>query len=97
MRARYRVVDQLAGVVLSHEVGLRKHDPAIFRLALSRAGVKPAEVFYADDLEQNVEAAQALGMHTFLYRFNDTPFRAALESLGVAPRWIPGRTLAKHP
>jgi putative hydrolase of the HAD superfamily len=97
VRARYRVVDQLDGVVLSHEVGLRKPDPAIFQLALARAGVKPQEVFYADDLEQNVEAAKALGMHTFLYRFNDAPFRAALEAQGVSPRWIPGRTLAKHP
>jgi FMN phosphatase YigB (HAD superfamily) len=77
--------------------GLRKPDAAIFNLALARAGVKASEAFYVDDLEQNVEAAKLLGMRSFLYRFNDAPFRAALEAQGLSPRWIPGRTLAKHP
>jgi putative hydrolase of the HAD superfamily len=97
VRERYKVVDQLDGAVLSHVEGLRKPDAAIFNLALARAGVKASEAFYVDDLEQNVEAAKLLGMRSFLYRFNDAPFRAALEAQGLSPRWIPGRTLAKHP
>jgi len=95
--SKYKVANMLDGVLLSHELGMRKPDPAIYKLFLQRAGVKPEEVFYADDLEQNVEAAKALGINSFLYRFNDAAFRAAIEGLGVKVKWIPGRTLAKQP
>jgi FMN phosphatase YigB (HAD superfamily) len=37
-------------LVYSHEVGLRKPDPAIFALATSRLGVEPGEVVFLDDV-----------------------------------------------
>lgn len=49
-------------VVISGEVGLRKPDPAIYRLAAERLGVQPAECVFVDDLAGNVRAAAAVGM-----------------------------------
>jgi putative hydrolase of the HAD superfamily len=48
--------------VISGEVGLRKPDPAIYRLTCSRVGVRPEDAVFVDDLLPNVEAAEALGM-----------------------------------
>lgn len=58
--------DLLAGrfddVVISAEVGMRKPDPAIFRLAATRLGVDVAACVFVDDLDLNVEAARSVGM-----------------------------------
>lgn len=50
-------------VFLSHEVGLRKPDPAIYEHAIEIMGINPARAVYVDDDAENVEAAKALGMH----------------------------------
>jgi putative hydrolase of the HAD superfamily len=49
-------------LVLSGAVGLRKPDPAIYRLAAQRLGVAPDDCVFVDDLERNVEVASELGM-----------------------------------
>jgi putative hydrolase of the HAD superfamily len=60
-------LDELFHVVLdSSEVGLRKPDPAIYRLACRHLGLEPAECLFVDDLECNVEAARELGMEALL-------------------------------
>jgi len=51
--------------ISSHEVGLAKPDPAIYRLALDRLGEAPEAVMFFDDLEANVAAAAKLGMQAF--------------------------------
>jgi putative hydrolase of the HAD superfamily len=53
-------------VVVSALVGVSKPDPAIYRLALQRLGVQPAQALFVDDLEENVRAAQALGIAAVL-------------------------------
>jgi putative hydrolase of the HAD superfamily len=54
-------------VVDSSEVGIRKPDPAIYRLALERLGGIPAEsAIFLDDLQQNLDAAESVGMHGIL-------------------------------
>lgn len=60
-------VDELFDVVLdSSVVGLRKPDPAIYRLACERLGVELAECLFVDDLACNVDAARELGMEALL-------------------------------
>lgn len=46
----------------SGDIGLRKPDPAVFRLALGRSGWEPGRVLFVDDVEANVEEAKAAGM-----------------------------------
>jgi glucose-1-phosphatase len=67
---RYGFEDLTDTVVYSHEVGVRKPDPAIYRLALDRLGVQPAEAVFLDDKELAVDGARAVGMAAVLFRDN---------------------------
>lgn len=49
-------------VVISGEVGLRKPEPAIYRMAADKLGVEPAECVFVDDIGSNVAGAVAVGM-----------------------------------
>ena len=49
-------------VVDSSEVGLRKPDPAIFRLTCDRLGVAPEAAVFLDDSPRHVAAAQDVGL-----------------------------------
>jgi putative hydrolase of the HAD superfamily len=49
-------------VVISSEVGMRKPEERIFRLAADALGLEPAECVFIDDITDNVAAAQAAGL-----------------------------------
>ncbi|HUR76241.1 MAG TPA: HAD family phosphatase [Sporichthya sp.] len=51
-------------VVLSCDHGVRKPDPAIYRIALAEIGLPAAECVFVDDIGANLKAAKALGMAT---------------------------------
>jgi len=54
-------------IVISAEVGVRKPDPGIFRMALDRAGVRPEEAIHVGDLlEEDVEGARRAGVRPVL-------------------------------
>ena len=50
-------------IVDSHEVGMRKPNPAIYRHTMDLIGATPGRTAFLDDLLANVHAANALGMH----------------------------------
>jgi putative hydrolase of the HAD superfamily len=58
-------------VVDSAFVGARKPDPAIYALTLDRLGLPAEACAFVDDLEVNVEAARAAGMHGIVFRDTD--------------------------
>ena len=68
-------------VVDSSEVGVRKPDPAIFRIALERLGVDAERAVFLDDLAGNVDAASALGMKGVLVGPDPAPALDALDRL----------------
>ena len=49
-------------VVISAEVGVKKPNPRIFDSALEQTGMKPEEVVYVGDTEDDMEAARAAGI-----------------------------------
>lgn len=61
-------VEALFDVVIdSSAVGVRKPNPAIYRLALDElGGVEPARAVFLDDHEGNVAGARAVGLHAVL-------------------------------
>ena len=61
-------------VVDSSEVGVRKPDPAIYRIALDQVGVSAERAVFVDDFPGNIAAAEALGMLGILVE--DDPARA---------------------
>ena len=83
-RAQFDAVLSLFDDILaSHLVGLRKPDPAIYRLIEQRSGSQPEDCVFIDDLAANVAAAQALGWHAI--RFGDgTDLAGELARLGVS-------------
>lgn len=59
-------------IVVSGEERLVKPDPAIYRLAIERFGLKcPARALFVDDREDNIDAARASGFQA--HRFRDAP------------------------
>jgi putative hydrolase of the HAD superfamily len=57
-------LDLFHAVVESAKEGLRKPDPLIYELALSRLGVSASETVFLDDLGINLKPARAMGMTT---------------------------------
>ena len=53
--------------IISGNVGMKKPDREMFRLALSRLGCKSEECVYIDNSLQNLEAAEDLGIKTILF------------------------------
>lgn len=51
-------------VIESSKEGIRKPDPAIYRLACARLNEAPERVVYLDDLGVNLKPARAMGMTT---------------------------------
>jgi epoxide hydrolase-like predicted phosphatase len=53
-------------IVDSSEVGLRKPNPAIYRLALDRLGASAHRTAFLDDIVSNVDAAERVGLQAVL-------------------------------
>jgi putative hydrolase of the HAD superfamily len=78
---RFGLADGVDAMVFSEEVGVRKPDAEIFRIACRRLGVEPREAMYVgDNLETDVRGAANVGMTTvqaLWFRADDAP--AAVE------------------
>jgi putative hydrolase of the HAD superfamily len=74
------------GVVISGEVGMHKPQPEIFLLGAERAGVAAGDCVFVDDLRQNCEGAEAVGMTAVLHRSADRTVSALERLLGVELR-----------
>lgn len=67
-RGRHRLLPELFDVVvLSYELRLLKPQPEFYAAATDRAGVRPEEIFFVDDLEENVVGARAFGWQAERY------------------------------
>ena len=74
------------GVVISAEVGMHKPQPEIFLLGAQRIGLPPEECVFVDDLRENCEGAEAVGMTAVLHRGADTTIPRLEGLLGVELR-----------
>jgi epoxide hydrolase-like predicted phosphatase len=54
-------------LLLSCEVGLRKPDPAIYKLCIQKVGKAAKDCLFVDDSQTNIDAAKKAGMQTHLY------------------------------
>jgi putative hydrolase of the HAD superfamily len=73
-------------VVQSSVEGVRKPDPAFYRLACDRLGVTPEACVFLDDLGVNLKPARALGMHTVKVVDPTDALRDLESLLGIALR-----------
>ncbi len=56
--------DYFDGIITSFEARALKPDETIFRYAIDKLGIDPAETMFFDDSEANTTAAAALGFAT---------------------------------
>ena len=56
------ILDHFHDIVISGAERLIKPDPAIYRLAIKRFNLAPADLLFIDDHEENVHAAEAEGI-----------------------------------
>ena len=60
--AAYQLDQRFDAVVISNQVGLRKPEPALYRLAADKQAVPLERIVFADDIAANLPPAQELGM-----------------------------------
>ena len=70
-------------IVESSIEGVRKPDPAIYRIACERLGVEPARTVFLDDLGINLKPARAMGMHTIKVLNEDQALAELSEVTGL--------------
>ena len=70
-------------VVISGEEGMHKPQPGIYRLGAERAGLAPDACVFVDDLRENCEGAEAVGMTAVLHRGAETTLPRLEELLGI--------------
>lgn len=86
--APYHLRGNFDAVVMSAEHGIRKPDPAIFKLALDRLGLPPGQCVFADDTEENLLPAYQMGMaviHALDEQVTAAVLRELLELPGEQP------------
>jgi putative hydrolase of the HAD superfamily len=60
--AVWGLADYFDAIVVSGEVGLRKPDPEIFQLAITRLGVPAVATVFVDDMDHNLDPARDVGL-----------------------------------
>jgi len=70
------------GLVLSHEIGVRKPRARFYEECVRRAGCRPDECVFIDDLPANVAGAEACGVRGIVYRHPDD-LSAKLRDFGI--------------
>lgn len=79
---RYDFLQLFEGILVSGQEGLKKPDPAIYHLILSRYDIKPQDAVFIDDNLRNIEAAKAIGIQSILFVSPDQ-LAADLQSLDL--------------
>lgn len=68
--ARYHYSQLVDLIIYSHEAGVAKPDQRIYAIACERLGMRPDEIVFLDDVERNVAAASAYGLHAVHFHDN---------------------------
>lgn len=64
---RESIIDAFESVVISAEKGIVKPNAGIYQIAMDELGVKPENSIFVDDMPENIQAANDLGMLGILF------------------------------
>jgi HAD superfamily hydrolase (TIGR01549 family) len=81
---RYFIMKYMDHCVVSFELGCRKPEPEIYREAIAHAECAPEEIFFADDILENVEGARLAGIDAVQFQSREQ-LENELTSRGI--RW----------
>tara|TARA_Y100000741_G_scaffold338180_1_gene298064 strand:- start:10 stop:633 length:624 start_codon:yes stop_codon:yes gene_type:complete len=80
---KYLFPKLIDGAIYSFEVGVRKPDKAIYKIAMKKANVNKAhESLFIDDLYENVRAAKNIGMNSIHFK-STQQLKEELFDLGI--------------
>ena len=91
IREKYRMVAYFHDCVLSFEERAMKPDPAIYRALVARAGCRPEECFFTDDIALNVEGARREGIDAVQFE-SPAQLQGEMASRGI--HWETGQESA---
>jgi putative hydrolase of the HAD superfamily len=80
LRRQHTFWDVFQGVVVSGEIQMMKPEPQIYLHLLERFGLIARESVFVDDLQANVDAAKAVGLHAIRFQ-NATQCQQELDEL----------------
>ena len=67
MKRKFDWLTRFDVLVWSYQLRMAKPDPAIYLHVLKELGTRPEETLFLDDKLENIEAAQALGLHAIQF------------------------------
>ncbi|WP_230208224.1 HAD-IA family hydrolase [Microlunatus sp. Gsoil 973] len=70
-------------ICYSHEIGVNKPDPRVYRRTLDAMGAQAEQVLFIDNRPENVEAARRLGMQAVVHADNQA-------TIAMINSWISG-------
>jgi putative hydrolase of the HAD superfamily len=68
LREKFGLGCYFRGFVISGDTGARKPDSAIYHILLEQSGCLPCDIVFVDDRLRNIDAAEALGINTILFK-----------------------------
>lgn len=74
----FKVLDGFSGILFSGDIQLVKPNREIYEYFLHKFSLNPAECFFLDDLEANIEGAKACGINGMVFDGNIAAARKAL-------------------
>lgn len=80
---REKVIDIFETVIISAEVGVAKPDAKIYSIALEQAKVKAEEAVFVDDVLENIEACEKIGMKGILFKDPQEALKQLNQILGI--------------
>lgn len=72
---REKFDDAFHHMVISAEVGVAKPDPRIYHIALEQLQVQPKEAIFVDDVLENIEACEQVGMRGIHFKSPETTLK----------------------
>jgi putative hydrolase of the HAD superfamily len=81
---KYSIMRHFDHCVLSFELGLHKPEPGIYQEAIRQAGCAASEIFFTDDLAENIEGARLAGIDAVQFQ-SLAQLEGELTSRGI--RW----------
>jgi putative hydrolase of the HAD superfamily len=67
----FPVFKKIPKYFLSYELGIRKPSKEIFQKLIAALDLKPEELLFVDDIEENIIAAEGMGINTIHYVSHD--------------------------
>ncbi len=80
-----QLTDAFDTLIISAELGIAKPDARIYQFALEQLGVEAGQSIFVDDVEKNIKACTALGMHGILFQNSQQTQTEIQQLLGFKP------------